>query len=189
MESPDLSEYNVIGVFPDEERARATVASLHDAGIDAARISYLGARAESRSEDLESPEREDEEPPSAEELHKEVPKRAAATAAAGAGAGGAAGFLAGLVAVGLPGAGPLVGAGVWAAAAGGAAAGGAAGGVAGGITKMWEMHYRDAVASGGALVGIHSKDHKEVHEAAEILLGARPQRVDHLDRGGNLLDE
>lgn len=189
MERQELSPYNVIAVFPDEEAARNAVAALHDAGVDATGISYLGGRAEARSEDLEAPERGDTEPPSAEEVHVEVPKRAAGTAAAGAGAGGAAGFLAGLVAVGLPGAGPLIGAGVWAAAAGGAAAGGVAGGVAGGITKMWEMHYKDAVASGGALVGAHSEDQKEVHEASEILLAARPQRVDHLDQKGNLLHE
>lgn len=189
MEPQDLSTYNVIAVFPNEEAGRGAVAALHDADVDSTHISYLGARPEARSEDLEAPEREGAEPPSAEEVHKEVPKRAAGTAAAGAGAGGAAGFLAGLAAVGIPGAGPLVGAGVWAAAAGGAAAGGVAGGVAGGITKMWELHYKDAVANGGALVGVHSDDQKEVHQAAEILRGTRPQRIDHLDREGNLLDE
>lgn len=188
MEQHDLSTYNVIATFPDEEAARKAVHSLHEAGIDSERISYLGARAVERAQDLDAPDEEDSSPPNAEELHTEVPKRAGATAAAGAGAGGAAGFLAGLAAVGIPGAGPLVGAGVWAATAGGAAAGGVAGGVAGGITKMWEMHYKDAVANGGALVGIHSEDQAEVQRGAEVLLAERPQRLDHLDQEGNLRD-
>lgn len=189
MDEQDLAQFNVIATFADEDAARAAVTKLHDEGVDSRSISYLGARAEERAEDVDAPEEDASSAPSTEEVHEEVPKRAAGTAAAGAGAGGAAGFLAGLATVGIPGAGPLVGAGVLAAAAGGAAAGGVAGGVAGGITKMWELHYKDALASGGALVGVHSEDQRTVHVAAEALLQGRPQRIDHLDGDGNLLDE
>jgi hypothetical protein len=189
MDQEDLSTYNIIATFPDEDVARDAVHRLHDAGVDSKSISYLGARAVERAQDLDAPEEGDSAPPDTEEVHTEVPKRAGATAAAGAGAGGAAGFLAGLIAVGIPGAGPLIGAGVWAATAGGATAGAVAGGMTGGITKMWELHYKDAVGSGGALVGVHSEDQREVHQASKILLKQRPQRLDHLDKDGNLLHE
>jgi hypothetical protein len=183
MTEQTLAEHNVIAAFDDEDRARAAVSALHDQGIDATKLSYLGAQASARRDDGS-----EGQPPDAEEVPTEVGKRAAGAGVAGGAAGGAAGFLAGLVAVGIPGAGPLVGAGVWAATAYGAAAGSTAAGVAGGISRMFDMHYKDHLAGGGALVGVHSDDKQEVAQAGEILANQRPTRVDVVDPEGKIKD-
>lgn len=189
MDEIELERHNVIATFPDGDAARAAVERLHEEGVDGQRISFLepapGASEETgEGEQLASGT-------STEEVPKDVPLQAGGRAAAGAAGGGAAGFLAGLVAFGIPGAGPVLGAGVWAATAAGATAGGVAGGVSGGITKMWELHYRDAVMNGSALVGVHSDDSQEVHKASVLLAESSPQpvRVDNIDAEGNLLDE
>jgi hypothetical protein len=190
MQEIKLAEHNVIATFPDGDAARVAVENLHEQGIDAKDISFLEAAPPEQAE--HKGEGDDLAPgTSTEEVHTKVPARAGAGAAAGAAGGGAAGFLAGLVAFGLPGAGPVLGAGVWAATAAGATAGGVAGGVSGGITKMWELHYRDAVLNGAALVGVHSADRQDVHRASILLAEASPPplRVDNLDEDGKLLDE
>lgn len=190
MQDMQLARHNVIATFPNADAARSAVEKLHEHDIDAERISFL---APDPGESAEHKGKGDDLAPgtSTEEIHAEVPKRAGGTAAAGAAGGGAAGLLAGLVAFGIPGAGPVLGAGVWAATAAGATAGGVAGGVSGGITKMWELHFRDAVMNGAALVGVHSHDRQEVHKASVLLAEATPQptRVDNIDEDGNLLDE
>lgn len=189
MGQEDLSAYNVIAAFPEEAAARRAVYKLHEEGFDAKRISYLGSAAQERSEDQGSDHPGTPAGTATEEVPPETAKSVAGGGAAGATVGGAAGFFAGLAAIGIPGAGPLIGAGVWAALAGGATAGAVAGGVGGGIVKMWELHYKDSVASGGALVGAHSDDQAEVHRAAQLLAAEHPTRVDHIDPEGNILDE
>jgi hypothetical protein len=179
MSEQTLAEYNVIAAFDDEDRARDAVAGLHELGIDATNISYLGADASARR---------GVDAASVEEVPEKVGKRVAGAGIAGGAAGGAAGFLAGLVTVGIPGAGPLIGAGAWAATAYGAAAGSTVGGVAGGITKMFDLHYKDHVAGGGALVGVHSGDKREVAQAGQILTDHEPSRIDHIDREGRIKD-
>ena len=185
MPDQALADYNVIAAFEDEDRAREAVAGLHELGIDSQKLSYLGSQASARREDVDA---EAQDPPTTSEVPREVGKRTLGAGAAGGAVGGAAGFLTGLVAVGIPGAGPLVGAGVWAATAYGVAAGSTAGGVAGGISKMFDMHYKDHVAGGGALVGVHSEDKREVAQAGQILAEHRPTRVDVVDPEGRIQD-
>lgn len=190
MDDIELAKHNVIATFPSGEGARTAAQRLLDEGIDREHVSFLEPDPAGTAKD-QGPEGDLAPGTSTEEVHTEVPLKAGGSAAAGAAGGGAAGFLAGLVAFGIPGAGPVLGAGVWAATAAGATAGGVAGGVSGGITKMWELHYRDAVMNGSALVGVHSEDRQEVHKASVMLAEADPQplRVDNVDNEGNLLDE
>jgi hypothetical protein len=185
MPEQTLADYNVIAVFEDEDRAREAIAGLHDLGIESEKLSYLGAQAEARREEISG---DAQDPPTTTEVPKEVGKQTLGAGVAGGAVGGAAGFLTGLVAVGIPGAGPLVGAGVWAATAYGAAAGSTVGGVSGGISKMFDMHYKDHVAGGGALVGVHSEDKREVAQAGQVLAEHRPARVDVVDPEGKIKD-
>lgn len=168
-----LKAHNVIAAYPSEEQAREVVERLHDAGCDAKDISYLGAAAAERTD--------------VNKLPVDVGKKVAKGSAAGGAIGVGAGFLAGLATIAIPGAGPFVGAGIWATMAGGGVAGATAGGVSGGIGQMWESHYKDSAAKGGALVGYHSDDEGEIEKVAALLREHKPQRLDTFDAEGDPL--
>ncbi len=181
MAEHELGDYNVVATYLDHHTARRAASDLHDEGVDAKKISYLAREAEQ----VESMAEAHEE---VEEVPKEVGKKVAAGTAGGAAAGGAAGFLAGAIAFGIPGVGPAVGAGIWISALGGAVAGGTAGGVARGINQMWDARYRDAVAEGRALVGVHSNERDDVARSARILERRRPERLDRFDSKGRFVE-
>ena len=177
-----LTEHNVVGTFPDLDKAREVIEELNDAGIDADDISMLGRAIEEVTSDPDTRLRELE---STRDLGKH--------ASAGAGAGALIGGVAGALAWVIPGVGPVVGAGIWAATGGGAIAGTVVGGMIGAIegTELgpeWEVTYGEPLREGKVLVAVHANDDDEVAKAVKVLEKEGATRVDHLDEVGKPLE-
>lgn len=164
----ELRSYNLVSTYQDRDGAGRASEALAQAGVPESEISYLG-RTDEAVEGAKDSRSE------SEQLPRETAKRAATGAAAGAALG----------AIVMPGIGAAVGAGVWAALAGGAAAGATAGGVWGGLDKMWNERFRDTVAEGRVLVGVHTDDPDAAKRARDIMLECGAGRVDEFDRDGN----
>ncbi len=180
---PNFGPHNVLAVLPDLEAARAAIADLEHAGIEANSISLLGRAAEdAAAPDLEQQEQMDQA------VVGDTARTAGKSAAAGAGIGGLAGFVAGAAAFGIPGIGPAVGAGIWATVLGGATAGAGVGFTAGGVASVkeseaWHLTF-GSVREGKAVVGVHGEDADMVNEAGEILRRHDPERVEEFDVAG-----
>jgi len=177
-----LSEHNVVGTFPDLDKAREVMKELNDAGIDADDISMLGKQAEEVTSDPDTRLRDME---STGDLGQH--------AAAGAGAGALIGGVAGALAWVLPGVGPVLGAGIWAASGGGAIAGTVVGGMVGAIESTelgpeWEVTYGHPLRQGRVLVAVHARDDAEADRAVKVLQEEGADRVDHLDEQGKPLE-
>jgi hypothetical protein len=181
--NPPLTEHAVIAVFQDPEAARRALDALQEAGIYPPAVSLL---CRDRQEVRDAMALESEEVPS---IMDEVAGGAAEGALAGAAVGGILGALAGAVSFAIPGIGPVIGTGIWAAVAAGLAGGATVGMMVGGMRKMWEQAYRDAVAEGRALVGVHSEDADMVERAETVLRRMGPLRLDPFDEGGELVHE
>lgn len=176
-----LSAHNVVGTFPDLDKAREVIEELNDAGVDADDISMLGKQVEDVSSDPDTRLRD-------MEATGDLGKHAAAGAGAGALIGGIAGALAWII----PGVGPVLGSGIWAATGGGAIAGTVVGGMVGAIegTELgpeWEVTYGDPLRQGQVLVAVHARDDEEAATAEKVLREQGAERVDHLDQEGKPL--
>ncbi len=71
-------------------------------------------------------------------------------------------------------------------------AGGAVGGMVGGVASMdlnenWESTFQDSIRGGKAVVAVHAHDDAAAKKAEEILEGANPEKIEHLDSDGNQL--
>ncbi len=177
-----LTDHNVVGTFPDLDKARDVIKELNDAGVDGDDISILGRQVEAVTSDPDTRLRDLE---STADLGKKAATGGAAGSAIGAG-------LAGAVALVIPGVGPVLAGGIWAALAGGAIAGGVVGGMVGAIegTELgpeWEVTYGEPLRAGRVLVAVHARDDKEAQRAADILEQEGADRVDHLDEQGKPL--
>lgn len=177
-----LTAHNVVGTFPDLDKARDVIEELNDAGIDADDISMLGKQVEDVSSDPDTRLRDME---STGDLGKH--------AAAGMGAGAIIGGVAGALAWILPGVGPVLGAGIWAATGGGAIAGTVVGGMVGAIegTELgpeWEVTYGAPLREGKVLVAVHARDDQEAATAEKVLQAEGAARVDHLNEEGKPLE-
>jgi outer membrane lipoprotein SlyB len=175
------TEHNVVATFDSMEKAREAMEDLGEAGIEANDVSLVGAEVESAAADPDTRVRD-------MEVTAEVGKKAIL----GGATGSALGALAGAAAFAIPGIGPAIGTGIWAAAAAGAVAGGAVGGMVGGVASMdlnenWELTFQDAIRGGKAVVAVHAHDDSEAKKAAEILEGAKPEKIEHLDGNGSQL--
>src|SRR5947209_3202583 len=178
-----LTDHNVVGTFPDLDRARQVIKELNDAGIDADDISMLGRQVDAVSSDPDTRLRDLD---STADLGKKAATGGAAGSAIGAG-------IAGAVALVIPGVGPVLAGGIWAALAGGAIAGGVVGGMVGAIggTELgpeWEVSYGEPLRAGKVLVAVHARDDKEAQKATEIFEGEGAGRVDHPDEEGHPLE-
>ena len=177
-----LTSHNVIGTFPDLDKAREVIEELNDSGIDADDISMLGKQVEDVSSDPDTRLRDME---STGDLGKH--------AAAGMGTGALIGGVAGALAWIIPGVGPVLGSGIWAATGGGAIAGTVVGGMVGAIESTelgpeWEVTYGDPLREGRVLVAVHARDDDEATKAAEVLQKVGADRIDHLNEEGKPLD-
>lgn len=177
-----LTDHNVVGTFPDLDKARAVIDDLNDSGIDADDISMLGKSVEEVSSDPDTRLRD-------MDSTADLAKKAATTATAGTVLGGIAGAAAFL----LPGIGPVVGAGIWGALAGGAIAGGVVGGMVGAIdaTELgpeWEVTYGEPLREGKVLVAVHARDDEEAGKAVQILEKHGADGIDHLNESGKPLE-
>ena len=178
-----LTDHNVVGTFPDLDKARQVIEELNQAGIDADDISLLGRQVEEVSSDPDTRLRDLD---STGDLAQKSARAGAAGSALGAGIAGAAALV-------IPGVGPVVAGGIWAALAGGAIAGGVVGGMMGAIeaTELgpeWEVSYGAPLREGRVLVAVHANDEKVAEQAAGVLEKLGADRVDHLDESGKALD-
>ena len=172
------SEHNVVATFDSMEKAREAMEELGEAGIEANDVSLVGAEVEAAAGDPDTRMRD-----------MEVTAEVGRKAILGGATGSALGALAGAAAFAIPGLGPAIGTGIWAAAAAGAMAGGAVGGMVGGVASMdlnenWELTFQDAIRGGKALVAVHAHDDEGAKKAEEILKGANPEKIEHLDSDG-----
>ncbi len=175
------TDHNVVATFESMTKARQAMEDLGEAGIEANDVSLVGAEVEAAAGDPDTRMRD-------MEVTAEVGKKAILSATAGS----ALGALAGAAAFAIPGLGPAIGTGIWAAAAAGAMAGGAVGGMVGGVASLdlnenWELTFQDAIRGGKALVAVHTHDESGAKKAEEILQGADPEKIEHLDGDGNAL--
>jgi outer membrane lipoprotein SlyB len=175
------SDHNVVATFENMTAARQAMEDLGDAGIEANDVSLVGAEVEAAAGDPDTRIRD-------MEVTTQVGKKAILSGAAGS----ALGALAGAAAFAIPGVGPAIGTGIWAAAAAGAMAGGAVGGMVGGVASLdlnenWELTFQDAIRGGKTLVAVHAHDDSGAKKAEEILQGASPEKIEHLDCDGNEL--
>lgn len=173
--------HNVVATFDSMSKARQAMEDLGEAGIEANDVSLVGAEVEEAAADPDTRVRD-------MELTAEVGKKAILSGAAGS----ALGALAGAAAFAIPGIGPAIGTGIWAAAAAGAMAGGAVGGMVGGVASLdlsenWELTFQDAIRGGKALVAVHAHDDSQAKKAEEVLGGANPEKIEHLDGDGKAL--
>src|SRR4051794_13777712 len=93
-----LTDHNVVGTFPDLDKAREVIEELNQAGIDSDDISMLGKQVEAVTSDPDTRLRDME---STADLGKKAARGGAAGSAIGAG-------LAGAVALVIPGVGPVI---------------------------------------------------------------------------------
>ncbi|MGH9223968.1 MAG: hypothetical protein ACRD2W_09365 [Acidimicrobiales bacterium] len=173
-----LTDHNVVGTFPDLDKAREVMEDLNEAGIDADDISLLGKQVEEVTSDPDTRLRD-------MESTAELGKKAATTGGVGAVLGG----LAGAAVFVLPGIGPVVGAGIWGAVAGGAIAGTIVGGMVGAIdaTELgpeWEVTYGEPLQEGRVIVAVHVHDDDDAKKAVEVFEKHDAGSVDHLDEAG-----
>lgn len=182
-----LAAINVVAVFPDMEAARSAVLALERAGIDEHDISLLGPGAEEArvATDVREPDGI---------VTRDIAKTSAAGVAAGGSLGALAGFIGGALAWGIPGVGPVVGSAVWAATLGGAGAGAAIGGLTAGAAVLgqsdtWADTYREPLAAGQVLVGVHADTKEALHRGEEHLRSQSPLRLMRLDAQGQPLPE
>jgi hypothetical protein len=178
-----LTDHNVVGTFPDLDRARDVIKQLNDAGIDGDDISMLGRQVDEVSSDPDTRLRDLD---STADLGKKAAAGGVTGSAIGAG-------IAGAVALLMPGVGPVLAGGIWAALAGGATAGGVVGGMVGaiGATELgpeWEASYGEPLRAGRVVVAVHARDHAEAEQAAKVLEKEGADRVDHLDHEGRPLE-
>jgi len=170
---PPFAAYNVVVAFDDSKDAREAVLALERAGIDGAKLSYLGIEP---SAEQTTDER------TAELDHEELSFVARGTAK-----GGSLGTLGGAALGGaimlIPGIGPVVGAGVLGAALGGGFFGGVVGGIWGGFNRMgasqaWDEVFHD-IEEGLVLVGVHTDDPDEARRACTVVPAFRRRMFDH----------
>lgn len=173
MKTHTHAAHNLVAVYTDEQVARQAVEALQGAGIAADQVSIVARRSE--GEVLEE--------------GAEVTNQILRGGAKGSAVGGLAGLAVGAVLLAVPGVGTVLGAGVPAGAIGGAAAGATAGAMWGGFSRMWDMAYRDLVQEGRVLVAVHTDHEAEAAHATRLLCEARPERLDHLDRRGEVLHQ
>ena len=178
-----LTDHNVVGTFPDLDRARDVIKELNDAGIDADDISMLGRQVEEVSSDPDTRLRDLD---STADVGRKAAIGGVTGSAVGAGAAGAVALL-------MPGVGPVIAGGIWAALAGGATAGGVVGGMVGAIeaTELgpeWETSYGEPLRAGKVLVAVHARDDEQARRAAGILEKEGADRVDHLNQQGRPLE-
>jgi hypothetical protein len=178
-----LTEHNVVGTFPDLDKARDVIEALNQAGIDADDVSMLGKQVEQVTSDPDTRLRD-------MEATADLAQKAASRAAVGS----VIGTIAGAAAFVLPGIGPVVGAGIWAAAGGGAIAGGVVGGMIGAIdgTELgpeWEATYGAPLQEGKVIVAVHARDDDQAEAAVKVLEEQGAASIDHLDEAGKPLQQ
>jgi hypothetical protein len=179
-----LTDHNVVGTFPDLDKAREVIEELNQAGVDSDDISMLGKQVEAVTSDPDTRLRDME---STADLGEKAARGGAAGSAIGAGVAGAVSLI-------IPGVGPVLAGGIWAALAGGAIAGGVVGGMVGAIegTELgpeWEATYGDPLREGRVLVAVHARDDELAQRATEVLEKEGADRVDHLDSEGRPLED
>lgn len=176
-----LTEHNVVGTFPDLDKARDVIEALNQSGIDADDVSMLGKQVEEVSSDPDTRLRD-------MESTADLAQKAASRGAVGAVIGG----IAGAAAFVIPGIGPMIGAGIWAAAGGGAIAGGVVGGMVGAIdaTELgpeWEATYGAPLQEGKVIIAVHARDDDQAEKAVKVLEEHGAGGIDHLNENGKPL--
>lgn len=180
--TPDHAKHHVVAVFEDVEHVRKALDELRGAGFDESALSVLGRGDES----------EDVPETAGPEDFADAADTAGAGVVKGSAVGGAGGALAGvlggaLLSVAVPGLGTAVGIGMMTGAAAGGAAGATSGSLWSGFERMWDMGYRDLIAGGGLLVGVHTDEADEADRAQRVLAGLGPVRIELLDAHGEVV--
>jgi hypothetical protein len=167
---PAFLDYNVLVATDDNVEARAHIAALEKAGIEASHISYLGMVAKDDEGVSHHGVMEAEQ---TVQTDGDMARSVAKGAVFGGGLGAAGGALAGLALTAIPGVGTLAGIGLIGAALGGATGGGPLGAVWGGYSKLsisdaWE-HTFVTLGGGRAIVGVLTDDPAEFARAVGVL--------------------
>ena len=172
-----ITGQNIVATFADLDKANDAALELSQAGIEANRISILGAQQEDAAGDPDTRLRD-------MEATGEIAKRAGA----GGGAGAALGALAGAAAFVIPGIGPVVGSGIWAGVLGGGIAGGVIGGMVGGISGLsleeFDLKYQDVLREGKAMVAVAVDDDEGASQARKLLEKAGSEDVHMINGSG-----
>jgi len=172
-----ITGQNIVATFADLDKANDAALELSQAGIDASRVSILGAQQEEAAGDPDTRLRD-------MEATGEIAKRAGA----GGGAGAALGALAGAAAFIIPGIGPVVGSGIWAGVLGGGIAGGVIGGMVGGISGLsleeFDLKYQDVLREGKAMVAVAVDDDEGASQARKLLEKAGSEDVHMINGSG-----
>lgn len=177
-----ITGQNVVATFADLDKANDAALELSQAGIEANKVSILGAQQEEAASDPDTRLRD-------MEATGEVAKRAGA----GGGAGAALGALAGAAAFVIPGIGPVVGSGIWAGVLGGGIAGGVIGGMVGGISGLsleeFDLKYQDVLREGKAMVAVAVDDDEGAKRARDLLEKEGPEDVHMIDGSGERIGD
>jgi hypothetical protein len=177
-----ITGQNIVATFPDLDKANDAALELSQAGIEANKISILGAQQEQAASDPDTRLRD-------MEATGEVAKRAGA----GGGAGAALGAIAGAAAFVIPGIGPVIGSGIWAGVLGGGIAGGVIGGMVGGISGLsleeFDLKYQDVLREGKAMVAVAVDDEDGASQARKLLEKEGPQDIHMIDGSGERIGD
>lgn len=177
-----ITGQNLVATFADLDKANDAALELSQAGIEANKISILGAQQEQAASDPDTRLRD-------MEATGEVAKRAGA----GGGAGAALGAVAGAAAFVIPGIGPVIGSGIWAGVLAGGIAGGVIGGMVGGISGLsleeFDLKYQDVLREGKAMVAVAVEDDAAADQARKVLEKEDPEDIHMIDGSGERIGD
>ncbi len=177
-----ITGQHIVATFADLEKANDAALELSQAGIEANRVSIVGAQHEEAASDPDTRLRD-------MEATGEIAKRAGA----GGGAGAALGALAGATAFIIPGIGPVVAGGIWAGVLGGGIAGGVVGGMVGGISGLsleeFDLKYQDVLREGKAMVAVAVDDDEAADQARRVLEKEDPEDIHMIGRSGERIGD